>query len=600
MTAYEGDTGGLELSEEAFAYTSDYGNIESYRFKDLTEGGRSYTTEIGYADKRYGTVNRVTVKGDDGQTYREAEATYTNTFTPWAMSTLTRKLDDGQTAHFKFEYDHFGNLTRKESDSTFFTYTYERRYNMYPERVEDAFGYRSEMEDYDYRYGIPLTVRDMNGYTVKYHTDGYGRVDTIVAPNEQSAGNPFTIAYQYVNGNDYKTRYAVTNHFDVQHPDDPVTTVTHVDGLGRPLQVKKEAEIDGSVRYIVSGKAEYDALGRTVRSYHPSTCAAGDALKLATFSDRLLNSSSFDAIDRPLTQTLPGDASGAESTTATAYRQEDGLAVTTVTAPNGNQTSTYTNGAGQTVRMVRDLDGKPVETRFFFDPVGQLDSLIDARGSVTRYTYDMAGRKLSVGHPSAGLTTFKYDVAGNVLEKETENLRAEKKKIEYSYEKNRLKRVTYPNHPENNVTYTYGGVNADFNRVGRVALVEDGSGATEFFYGRMGEVVKQRRTLVIPNVAVATYTTKWKYDSQNRILEMEYPDEEKISYLYNRGGLLRQVSGEKSHKYRYIDSIAYDAYEQKVYQKYGNGTETRYSYSDNRRRLAGMTVESPVYQSAIM
>ncbi|MBQ4035647.1 MAG: type IV secretion protein Rhs, partial [Paludibacteraceae bacterium] len=404
---------------------------------------------------------------------------------------------------------------------------------MYPERVEDAFGYRSEMEDYDYRYGIPLTVRDMNGYTVKYHTDGYGRVDTIVAPNEQSAGAPFTIAYQYVNGNDYKTRCAVTHHYDVQHPDDPVTTVTHVDGLGRPLQVKKEAEIDGSVRYIVSGKAEYDALGRTVRSYHPSTCAAGDALKLATFSDRLLNSSTFDAIDRPLTQTLPGDASGAESTTATAYRLEDGLAVTTVTAPNGNQTSTYTNGAGQTVRMVRDLNGKPVETRFFFDPVGQLDSLIDARGSVTRYTYDMAGRKLSVGHPSAGLTTFKYDVAGNVLEKETENLRAEKKKIEYSYEKNRLKRVTYPNHPENNVTYTYGGVNADFNRVGRVALVEDGSGATEFFYGRMGEVVKQRRTLVIPNVAVATYTTKWKYDSQNRILEMEYPDEEKISYFYN-------------------------------------------------------------------
>ena len=88
--------------------------------------------------------------------------------------------------------------------------------------------------------------------------------------------------------------------------------------------------------------------------------------------------------------------------------------------------------------------------------------------------------------------------------------------------------------------------------------------------------------LRVEPTTLTTYTTKWKYDSQNRILEMEYPDEEKISYLYNRGGLLRQVSGEKSHKYRYIDSIAYDAYEQKVYQKYGNGTETRYSYSNNR------------------
>ncbi|MBR6043001.1 MAG: hypothetical protein IKP37_10275, partial [Paludibacteraceae bacterium] len=64
--------------------------------------------------------------------------------------------------------------------------------------------------------------------------------------------------------------------------------------------------------------------------------------------------------------------------------------------------------------------------------------------------------------------------------------------------------------------------------MGRVPLVEDGTGATEFFYGRMGEVVKQRRSLVIPNVDEATYTIKWKSDSQNRILEMEYPDEEKI------------------------------------------------------------------------
>ena len=600
VTAYEGDTDGLELSEEVFDYTTDYGNIETYRFKDLTIGGRGYTTVIGYADKRYGTVNRVTVKGDDGKVYREAEATYTNTFTPWALSSFNRKLDDGQTAHFKFEYDHFGNLTRKESDSTFFTYTYERRYNMYPERVEDAFGYRSEMEDYDYRYGIPLTVRDMNGYTVKYHTDGYGRVDTIVAPNEQSAGAPFTIAYQYVNGNDYKTRCAVTHHYDVQHPDDPVTTVTHVDGLGRPFQVKKETEIDGSVRYIVSGKQVYDGLGRTIETTHPGTCVPEKALQIADFNTVWLNRTAYDAVDRPLTQTLPGDASGAESTTATAYGIDNGWLATTLTAPNGNRTVSYANGAGQTVETDRELDGKQVETRFFFDPVGQLDSLVDARGNVTRYTYDLAGRKLTVRHPSAGLTTFKYDVADNVLEKETENLRAEKKKIEYSYEKNRLKRVTYPNHPENNVTYTYGGVNADFNRVGRVALVEDGSGATEFFYGRMGEVVKQRRTLVIPNVAVATYTTKWKYDSQNRILEMEYPDEEKISYFYNRGGLLRQVSGEKSHKYRYIDSIAYDAYEQKVYQKYGNGTETRYSYSDQRRRLAVLSVTSPAYQGAII
>ncbi len=604
VTAYEGAGEGLPLSEETFGYTDNYGNIKTYKFQDLTSGGRSYETTIAYANDKYGTANSVTVKGDDDVTYRHTTAEYTNTFTPWAITRIEQTLNDNQKARYKFEYDHFGNIARKESDSTFFIYTYDRKYNMYPERVEDAFGYRSEMEDYDYRFGIPLTVRDMNGYTVRYHVDDYGRVDTIVAPNEQSAGDPYTISYKYVNGKDYKARYAVTNHFDVLHPDDPVTTITHVDGLGRPYQVKKEAEVGGKVLFIVSGRVEYDGLGRTIKNYHPSTCTIDKGAEIVPFSDKLLSSTTYDAIDRPLSQTLPGDESNTqqnqESVTTTSYSISDNMMMTTVTAPNGNGQRAYTNGAGQTIKTVRELDGKAVQMVYFFDPIGQLDSLMDAKGNVTAYTYDKAGRRLSVKHPSTGLTTFKYDVAGNMVERETENLRAEKKVIKYAYEKNRLKQVSYPNHPENNVTYTYGGVNADFNRVGRVALVEDGSGATEFYYGKMGEIVKQRRTLIIPNVAVATYTTQWKYDSQNRILEMIYPDEEKITYLYNKGGMLNQVYGEKSQKTNYIDDIQYDAYEQKVYQKYGNGTETRYTYSGLRRRLAQLNVSSPHYDADII
>ncbi len=99
----------------------------------------------------------------------------------------------------------------------------------------------------------------------------------------------------------------------------------------------------------------------------------------------------------------------------------------------------------------------------------------------------------------------------------TANLQKEDKRIEYKYDRNRLTEIIYPNHEENNVRYTYGGPNAEHNRVGRIALQEDGSGAQEFFYGRLGEVIKTRRTLVIPNVAVATYTTEWKYDSHGQL-----------------------------------------------------------------------------------
>ena len=624
-TAYEANNqDGLELTHETYDYTKSYGNLSAYSFRDLTQdkdGNWGYDDVIQYADQKLGLASSVEVTGTDGTLYRKMSAEYKDKHTPTAMTKITQHVGE-KTAVSNFKYDEFGNMIRRTfptegassaKDSSFFEYEYDRKYHMYPERVTDAFGYHSEMEDYDYRYGIPRTVRGMNGYTVRYHIDDLGRTDTIVAPNEQSDGAPYTIAYKYVvQGSDYKSSYAVTNHYDPQHPDNPLQTITHVDGLGRPYQVKKDAEIhEKGEKMIVSGRTQYDALGRTVKIYHPTTCNLAKATEIVEFSGSLLVDSTFDAINRPLTQTLPGDESGDEelnlkgvsTVTKMSYSIEDGLMKTTMTNPKGNEQYTYTNGAGQAVRTARDykkmesegsesMEEKVYTINCVYDPIGQLLSVTDAGGNVTSYTYDMAGRKLSVEHPSAGLTTFAYDVAGNMVEKQTPNLAEEGASIQYTYKKNRLESVKYPKHEENNVTYTYGGVNAPHNRVGRLALIEDGSGATEFFYGRMGEVTKQRRTLVIPNQAVATYTTEWTYDSHNRIQTMTYPDGEIVSYRYNLGGLLSSVSGKKDYTYNYVEEIGYDEYEQKIYMKYGNGVETNYDYSKERRRLDTLVVSN--------
>ena len=96
-------------------------------------------------------------------------------------------------------------------------------------------------------------------------------------------------------------------------------------------------------------------------------------------------------------------------------------------------------------------------------------------------------------------------------------------------------------------------------------LREDGTGAIEYFYGKMGEVTKTRRTLIVPNQAIATYVTQWTYDSHNRLLEMIYPDEDKITYSYNLGGQLEKVHGYKSYGYDYVSKIGYDKFEQRTY-----------------------------------
>ena len=98
--------------------------------------------------------------------------------------------------------------------------------------------------------------------------------------------------------------------------------------------------------------------------------------------------------------------------------------------------------------------------------------------------------------------------------------------------------------------------------------------------------------MIVPNQAVATYVTQWKYESHNRLLEMIYPDEEKVTYGYNLGGQVDHVCGYKSYGYDYVNKIGYDKFEQRTYLKYCNGAETFYSYDPARRRLQNLVVNA--------
>lgn len=377
-------------------------------------------------------------------------------------------------------------------------------------------------------------------------------------------------------------------------------TVTFVDGFGRPVQVKKDGVVtsasEGSVSdaqnvMIVSGRNVYDAFGRVAKAYYPVTEELGKRTDFNKAFDGVSPTVTvYDVLDRATEVTLPD-----ESKTLTAYTTDAGsrALVTTVTDALGNKQATYTNGSGKTV-MTRQLSGPDGEitTTFEYDGIDRLVRVTDTEGNVTTSVYDMGDRRTEVNHPASDITTFTYDALGNVLTKQTANLAKEGKSITYDYDYHRLTGINYPDHPENNVKYYYGGRNASQNRIGRLMLREDGTGAIEYFYGKMGEVTKTRRTLIVPNQAIATYVTQWTYDSHNRLLEMIYPDEEKVTYSYNLGGQLEKVRGYKSYGYDYVNRIGYDKFEQRTYLKYCNGAETFYTYEPARRRLQNLTVNA--------
>ena len=376
-------------------------------------------------------------------------------------------------------------------------------------------------------------------------------------------------------------------------------TVTFVDGFGRAVQVKKDGVVTSAAKgnsakdenvMIVSGRNVYDAFGRVAKAFYPTTEGTGSK---STFNKSFDNVSPtvtvYDVLDRATSVTLPDN-----STTTTAYTVDNGshALVTTVTDALNNVQATHTNGSGKTLKTIQKSgpDGE-ITTSFEYDGIQRLVRVTDTEGNVTTSTYDMGDRRTEVNHPASGITSFTYDALGNVLTKQTANLAKEGKFITYDYDYQRLTGISYPDHPENNVKYYYGGRNASHNRIGRLMMREDGTGAIEYFYGKMGEVTKTRRTLIVPNQAIATYVTQWTYDSHNRLLEMIYPDEEKVTYSYNLGGLLEKVRGEKSYGYDYITKLGYDKFEQRSYLKYCNGAETFYTY-DDRRRLSNLAVNS--------
>jgi RHS repeat-associated protein len=512
------------------------------------------------------------------------------------ITRIQQFLADGTSAVTDMQYDSYGNLSKitrpanYKNERMWYAYEYDNVAHNYVTQVTDAFGYKST-NAYDFRFGTVTKTVSMSEEPIQYTFDDCGRLATITGPYEIGAGKLYTIAQEYYP--DAAVPYAITRHYDPEHNDD-IRTITFMDGLARPVQVKKQTSffkgknIDDEVGMIVSGKIEYDGFGRAVKTYYPitETIGANNANYSALFGT-LASSTSYDVQDRQLVNVL-GDG----STTVMEYTLKNSLFHTkTIDALNNAKESLAdVRGRNRVANVYGGPDGT-ITTTFFYNALSELLKVADTKQNSTSYSYDNLGRKLGVLHPDAGLTTFSYDLAGNLLEKTTAQLRKEIPNggaIKYGYEYERLIDIDYPRYYQNKVKYMYGAAGSG-SRTGRMMLVMDASGGEEYFYGKLGEITKTIRTVLISPVYAVTYVSEQEYDTWNRIKTMTYPDGEKLTYHYNRGGSLKSFEGEKlGNKYKYIDQLGYDEYDQRVYLRYGNGTETEYTYDPVRRRLENL------------
>ncbi|MES2862780.1 MAG: SpvB/TcaC N-terminal domain-containing protein [Bacteroidota bacterium] len=624
-------------SEIVFKYDA-YGRVSEYTNK----GNIAYNTDDYKSVITYHTGlnnNLISIPKQiqvfDGATLsnlvRQREVTSVNSNTGSVLSVKALLNSSNEFAQTNMTYDTYGNLKTvvyptASAGQMSYTYKYDTVLNKYLIEVEDAMGYKSSSV-YDYNFDTILKNRDITANEINYQYDDLGRLTKIIAPKENTNNQAdYTISFAYMptyaqlqaNTNyasfvsqDYFTPFAVTKHYDKQHPTDPIETVNFVDGLGKNIQVKKDIEVNTgtpqspnySQQMTISGYTTNDVWGRTIKTYQPrgenKDTAINFILNQAVVPNAPSSSIEYDVLDRT-TKTIDFEGNVSNMSYAIANDPYGILAFKTKSIVQQNATTQLINESFTDVKgqNISTLNAGSIKTRFVYDAIGQLKSYTDDENIITKYKYDLAGRKLEVNHPDNGVTKYIYDVASNLTKIQTSNLGIQSQFIEYTYDI--LKRPTQIKYPSlggvdnvANVTYSYGLPNCGYNKEGRLITQIDATGSQEFEYGIMGETTAINRIIQAPNLPTRIFTTEFEYDSFNRIQKLIYPDGEKVSYSYNKGGNLNKMTTQiNGAAYDYIKQIDYDYFEQKTYMKYGNNTETFYNYTPDQRRLNTLKVKA--------
>ena len=566
---------------EEFDYENTHGNVVRQR-----QGSTSQLTveaNISYHAQYNGNhcVNRVSSVEIPGYKKRTTEVDnkgHYTAFRDWYSST--------QNLATRLQYDYYGNVTTMRGPNTTVHYTYDNFVHSYPTEITDTFGVSSYMQDYDFRFGIPTTVIDRT-YTPMFHTlDGWGRTVTIQGPKEYAAHVPYTIRYTYTGREpapagttrQRAVSMAMTEHYDQQHSSNFIRTYTYCDGLGRIVQTRKEAAVNGVEKLVISGHTVVDALGRTVETYYPTEIHK-DSTRFRFIIDQSAPASTvtYDILDRPLVQTAP-DA----STTTFQYgfdnsHQNEMLFSTTTTDANSHPSI-----------ELKDVSGKPWVVHpsgqqpvcFNYNLVGDNTKVYSsvANDWERNYTYDWLGRRLTYTEGElAEYLTYDGSNLATHTQRWLENGQPRTKTTQFHYNAHRLDSVGY----DDALTTIY-----HYDQYGRVDSLYDESGVMCYEYGSMGEVTKETRIYAMPFLAQPiALGTQFGYDSWGRVDSIIYPDNEIVKYQYDCGGQLQRIYNRQVPAYIYLDSVLYDRFGAKTSQKYGNGIKTLYSYNNDTRRL---------------
>lgn len=636
-----------------FTY-DDFFNVIKFENEGINGGSQDITTDITYWTSLTSGITNMPKQtwvydGNTGsQTNYLRKTEVTTLHASKAPKIIRRYVVGASDAYTDLAYDGYGNLTQvKGPDATGRPYTniaYETTLHTYPISYTNNFSEVAEM-NYDLATGNLNWSEDVNNERINYYYDEFDRLEKVKGPDDpvysikfqympsgKNGGSsninetvPVAVTYHFQDEGESGSSYYSSTHslplgssvesynhnssYDVwtaataSTTKNSLQTATFVDGLGRVVQIKKDITYwNGSAyseRRAISFTPEYDAYGRVIGEFRGGK--ENSSSSLLTYVPRSLSAVetefAYDKLNRRKTIKTPDDGTGLVSTTfnysyVTTGGITDGFQIKT-TDPNGKVSKVVTDNFGRKRLQMTKPSSSDLVTKFNYDAIGQLTSSVSPDNKTTSYVYDEFGRLEQRTHPDAGTTKYTYNAGSGITNVETANLTSTTT-IDYTYSFGRLTAIDYPDTPTlNDVRYTYGTTN---NSVGRISEIELGSNGSEVLtdimkYDNLGNVVETERTIWVPTQDDINFTTEYDYDSWGRMITITYPDQETVRYHYGYGGEVHKVYGTLSSTTNiYVDKVGYDEFGNRTYLKYGNGTETDFTYDSNSLRLKDLVL----------
>jgi RHS repeat-associated protein len=493
----------------------------------------------------------------------------------------------------KYTYDSFGNqLTITDALNNVRTMTYESSFNR-PLTVRDALGNTAKFEydakgnmtritdalgrftslTYDSR-GLLTKVTDALGQATTFEYDAYGNLTRTTDPLGNQPGATFDILGRLLTTTDAEGR---TTSFTYDDADRLIRTVNTLSGA-----TSYEYDASGNLTATTTPSGArtslaYDSLDRLISVTNPlgqiETYVYDRRSNVATKQDPKGQSITYthDALDRLTKKSQPDDTVN--------YTYDAMGNLLTVADSDSSLTFIYDALNRLTETRTGATAVQPASTvRYSYNANGKRSTMTDPKGGVTTYAYDALSRLTSVSDPGPNTFTFAYDA----LSRRTGVSRPSGLNTTYAYDAGgRLTNLVHTGGP-GTLQYSY-----TYNRTGQRNSLTDNSGSHTYLYDGLYRLVNVVHPLGNPtetysydavgNRTASQLSASYTHNAANRLTA-----DAAFDYVYDANGNLIQKTERATGK---ITRYSFDSENRLIKIDFPDGGTAAYFYDGMGRRI---------------